>query len=146
MAAPWPAAIMTGTIRLWDVADPAHPREFGQPLSSGTGTVYSVAFSPNGQMLASGNDQGAIGLWDVANPAHPQPLGQPLTGGTEAVYSVAFSHDGHTLASGSIDGAIRLWNPDVNDATTWICTTAGDLSPEQWQTYIGLGYQPLCPR
>ena len=135
-----------GGIRMWDVADPAHPREFGQPLSSGTGTVYSVAFSPNGQMLASGNDQGAIGLWDVANPAHPQPLGQPLTGGTEAVYSVAFSHDGHTLASGSIDGAIRLWNPDVNDATTWICTTAGDLSPEQWQTYIGLGYQPLCPR
>ncbi len=135
-----------GGIRMWDVADPAHPREFGQPLSSGTGTVYSVAFSPNGQMLASGNDQGTIGLWDVANPAHPQPLGQPLTGGTEAVYSVAFSHDGHTLASGSIDGAIRLWNPDVNDATTWICTTAGDLSPEQWQTYIGLGYQPLCPR
>jgi len=97
-------------------------------------------------MLASGNDDGTIGLWDVANPAHPQLLGQPLTGGTEAVYSVAFSHDGRMLFSGSIDGAIRLWNPDVNDATRWICTTAGDLTPKQWQTYIGLGYQPLCPQ
>ena len=119
----------------------------GQPLSSGTGTVYSVAFSPDGRMLASGNDEGTIGWWDVADPAHPQPVGPPLTGGTEAVYSVAFGPDGHTLASGSIDGAIRLWNPNVNDAVAWICSTAGDLTPKQWQTYIPqLAYQPLCAR
>ena len=117
----------------------------GPPLTSGTGTVYSVAFSPDGRMLASGNDEGTIGLWDVADPAHPQPVGPPLTGGTEAVYSVAFGPDGHTLASGSIDGAIRLWNPNVNDAVAWICATAGDLTPQQWQTYIPqLAYQPLC--
>ena len=106
-----------------------------------------MAFSPNGQMLASGTDDGTIGLWDVADPEHPQPLGKPLTGGTEAVYSVAFSPDGHTLATGSIDGAIRLWNLNVNDAAEWICTTAGNLTPQQWHTYIPqLSYQPLCPR
>ena len=90
-----------GTVRLWDVADPAHPRPLGQPLTSGA-VVNSVAFSPDGHTLASGSADGTIRLWDVADPAHPSPLGQPLTsGGTAAVDSVAFSPDGHTLASGS---------------------------------------------
>ena len=73
-----------GTIRLWDVADPAHPRPLGQPLPSapgrgpvgGTAVVQSVAFSPDGHTLASGDNDGNIQLWDVADPAHPRLLGQ----------------------------------------------------------------------
>ena len=106
----WPAAALDGTVRLWDVADPAHPRPLGPILTGGTGAVDSVAFSPDGHTLASGGLDGAVRLWDVADPAHPSPLGQPLTGGTAAVDSVAFSPDGHTLASGSVDGTIRLWS------------------------------------
>ena len=105
-----------GTIRLWDVADPAHPRPLGRPLTvGGAAAVDSVAFSPDGHTLASGSNDGTIRLWDVADPAHPRPLGQPLTGGKGhgAVDSVAFSPDGHTLASGSTDGTVRLW--DVAD-------------------------------
>ena len=104
-----------GTVQLWDVADPAHPRPLGQPLTSGgTAAVDSVAFSPDGHTLASGNDHGTVQLWDVADPAHPSLLGQPLTsGGTAAVDSVAFSPDGHMLASGSADGVVQLW--DVAD-------------------------------
>ncbi len=104
-----------GSIRLWDVADPAHPRPLGQPLTSGTGAAGSVAFSADGHTLASGNGDGSIRLWDVADPAHPRPLGQPLTSGTGAAGSVAFSADGHTLASGTGDGSIRLW--DIADPT-----------------------------
>ena len=36
------------TIRLWNLTDPAHPSPLGQPLTGHTGTVYSVAFSPDG--------------------------------------------------------------------------------------------------
>ena len=135
-----------GTVRLWNVTDPAHLYPLGQPLAGSSGAVYSVAFSPDGDTLVSGNANGTVGIWNVADPAHPNQVGQPLTGGTQAVYSVAFSPAGQTLASGSSDGAIRIWNLTVNHAIDWICSAAGNLTPQQWQTYISdLSYQSLCP-
>ena len=102
-----------GSIRLWDVADPAHPSPLGPSLTTGTVPVQSVAFRPGGHTLASGSLDGTVRLWDVADPAHPSPLGPSLTTGTVPVQSVAFSPSGHTLASGDHDGTVRLW--DVAD-------------------------------
>ena len=84
-----------GTVRLWDVADPAHPRLLGQPLTRIAAGPGSVAFSPDGRTLASGDYDGTVRLWDVADPAHPRAARvQPLTGGTAGIYSVAFSPTG----------------------------------------------------
>ena len=103
-----------GSIRLWDITDPAHSRPLGIPLLSGTGTAWSVAFSADGHTLASGNEDGTVRLWDITDPAHPQPLGPNLSDdGRGAVYSVAFSPAGHKLAVGNSDGTVRLW--DVAD-------------------------------
>ena len=133
-----------GTVRLWDVADPADLRPLGQPLTGGTASISSVAFSPGGHTLATGDFGGTIRLWDVTDPAHPRPLGQPLTS-SSAVNSAAFSPDGHTLATGSNDGTTRIWNLNVQYAVQRICTTAGDLTPRQWNQYIPqLEYQPSC--
>jgi WD40 repeat protein/transcriptional regulator with XRE-family HTH domain/tRNA A-37 threonylcarbamoyl transferase component Bud32 len=76
-------------------------------LRDHTDPVKSVAFSSDGQILASGSNDGTIILWDVATG---QPLGPPLTGHTDTVRSVAFSPDGQTLASSSFDNTIILWN------------------------------------
>jgi WD40 repeat protein/transcriptional regulator with XRE-family HTH domain len=100
-----------GTVQLWDVADPAHPRRLGSTLT-GPAAVNWVAFSPDGHTLASGSLDGTIRLWDATDPARPRPLGQPLTS-RSGVLSVAFTPSGHTLASGSFDGTVRLW--DVAD-------------------------------
>ena len=97
-------------VRLWDLADPAHPGQLGLVLTGAS--AYSLEFSPTGHILASGYG-GTIQLWDVAHPANLRPLGQPLTGGGAQVNSVAFSPDEHALASGSLDGTVRLW--DVTD-------------------------------
>ena len=48
-------------------------------LTGPTSIVYSVAFSPDGKILAAGSgDQ--VWLWNLTNPAHPTRLGQLLTG------------------------------------------------------------------
>ena len=66
-------------------------------LEGHTDLVWSVAFSPNGQTLASGSQDRTIRLWNPNNGN----LVRTLTGHRDAVNSVAFSPDGRTLASGS---------------------------------------------
>lgn len=68
--------------------------------------VASVAFSPDGTLLASGSWEGAIRLWRM-------PEGMLITSLTDqmsAVRGVAFSPNGRLLASGSEDGYVRLWD------------------------------------
>jgi len=87
-----------GEIRLWDVTS---GRPIGQALTGHTGKVTSLAFGPDGEMLASGSEE--VILWDVVSG---QRIGQPLTGPAE---SLVFSPDGKTLASGR-SRAIILWD------------------------------------
>jgi RNA polymerase sigma factor (sigma-70 family) len=69
--------------------------------------VWSLAFSPDGKMLASGSGDTSIYLW---NPATGQQI-RRLDGHKHWVRSVAFSADGKLLASGSEDKTVALWDP-----------------------------------
>ena len=70
-------------------------------LTEHTDDVKSLAFSPNGKILASGGgwDDKTIYLWDTTTGQFQKTL----KGHTGAVTSLAFSPDGKTLASGSLD-------------------------------------------
>jgi WD40 repeat protein len=68
--------------------------------------VNSVAFSPDGQTVASGSYDNTVRLWAAADGQ----LRRTLQGHTNDVRSVAFSPDGRLLASGSDDKTVILWN------------------------------------
>ena len=69
--------------------------------------VSSVAFSPDGNTLASGSHDKTVRLWDTGTGA----LIRTLTEHTHTVESVAFSPDGTTIATGG--GSVRLWNANT---------------------------------
>ncbi|KAK4166239.1 HET-R [Cladorrhinum sp. PSN259] len=78
-----------------------------QTLEGHSDWVFSVAFSPDGQRLASGSDDKTVKIWD---PASGQCL-QTLEGRRYWVRSVTFSPDGQRLASGSGDKTVKIWDP-----------------------------------
>jgi WD40 repeat protein len=90
-------------------------------LTGHNGLVSTVAFSPDGRLLASASWDNNIQLSNTEDPNNPQPVGKPLQGHTSFVTSVAFSPDGKTLASSSMDKTVRLWDlttpADVKELT-----------------------------
>jgi WD40 repeat protein len=80
-------------------------------LRPGKDRIFSLAFSPNGSVLASGGDDRTIHLWRISAGAHLSVTQYAqLTGDSDAIFSLAFGPTG-TLASGSADGTARLWDP-----------------------------------
>ncbi len=71
-----------------------------------TDGTWSLAFSPDGSLLASGSDDSNVRLWDCASGECLDLLQEH----TNRVRSIAFSPDGSTLASGSDDQTIRVWD------------------------------------
>ena len=68
--------------------------------------VSSVAFSPNGDRVASGSHDRTVRIWDAATGQ----LQRELKGHSEVVTSVAFSPNGMRVASGSHDETVRIWD------------------------------------
>lgn len=70
------------------------------------GRVFTVAYSPDGQRLASGGDDNTVRLWDISSQSEIKYL----DGHTDWIKSVAFSRDGQLLASAGMDGTVKLWD------------------------------------
>ncbi|NDU72380.1 AAA family ATPase [Actinomadura sp. DSM 109109] len=115
------SASQDGMVELWD---PATGRAAGAPLRdpavrspgllaySFPEGLSSVAFSPDGRMVAAGSNNGTAGLWD---PGTGRFLRRVRHG--SAVTSVAFSADGRRLATAGYDGVVRLWDPGSGRVT-----------------------------
>jgi WD40 repeat protein len=119
--------------------------------------VRSIAFSPNGQLLASSSDDKTIKLWDPITGE----LQQTLEGHSDRVHLVAFSPNGQQLASGYDDKTIKLWDPitgklrqTLKGHTNWVWPETNvviSIQENQWICYQGekmlwlpSEYRPIC--
>ena len=84
------------------LAEPAPTKK----LSGHFNEVYALAFSSDGDYLASGSRDETVFLWDPRNGR----LLHELKGHTGAVRALAFSRDNRYLASGGADRTCRIWD------------------------------------
>jgi len=119
-----------GTIILWDASEHKMLSE-PFPAESDSGSIVTLAFSPDGNTLASaGINRFVFTLWDITNPETPKLIGESPLKHQGGILSMAFSPDGEILATGSYDRSIILWditdhknpkdNPPIAEHTDWV--------------------------
>ena len=87
-------------VKLWDV----HTRKEIAMFEHGR-WVLAVAFSPDGQFLATGDESGQVNIWNIQR----QSIAAQLEADSTAIYTVKFSPDGEILAGAGYDGNVTLW-------------------------------------
>ncbi|NMF85405.1 WD40 repeat domain-containing protein [Nodosilinea sp. P-1105] len=90
-----------GTARLWNLQGNELTR-----LNGHQGPIFQVAFSPDGNLIATSGADGTARLWDLSG--HQLAL---MEGHQGSVWHVAFSPDGDLIATSGEDGTARLWDP-----------------------------------
>jgi tetratricopeptide (TPR) repeat protein/tRNA A-37 threonylcarbamoyl transferase component Bud32/Tol biopolymer transport system component len=140
-------------------ADEAQPQVIVQPLASlqgagPTGSIESLAFRPDGTLLAAGCAKGTVHLWDPRTKGRER---KRLDGHTAWVKRLTFSHDGKLLASsGSDDQTVKVWDvPTGKELLTlkahspWVggvafspddkllATSGGDQTVKLWDARTG---------
>jgi WD40 repeat protein len=89
--------------------------------------ISSLAFSPDGELLASASwDENAVKIWDLNNLKELVTL----TYGSAGPNHVTFSPDGKLLASGWTDGIVRLWNVETKKVDRQLTGSEAIFSPD----------------
>ena len=101
-----------------------------KPKPSACIPVYSIAYSPDGKLLASGGADNLVKIWDVVGMKELKQLkghDMPVTG-------VAFAGDSATLVSIGLDRTIRVWNVADGKETKKLGPTTDDPYGLAWAT------------
>ncbi len=94
-----------GIANIWSSTSTSQPRHV---LDTGGQFVYAVAYSPDGQLIATGSDnaEGYVMVWDASTGQRVATI----TGHEARVTSVEFSADGKSILTGSADRTARIFD------------------------------------
>jgi WD40 repeat protein len=98
---------LDGSLQLWDIASGAPVALWRDRHSN---AVTALAFSPAGDRLVSGDDNGAILQWDLSDLGAESPVPLAFDGHSDGIQALVYSPDGKTLASGGKDNSLILWD------------------------------------
>ena len=120
-------------------AAPAGPKPMLElPAGIGSGSVMSVAVSPDGATIATGAESGKVSLWAVGQST-PRLL-YTLIGHTGPVWSIEFTPDGKRLVSAGDDASVKVWDLDTRESETisvGLPVRSACLSPNGHQIAVG---------
>ena len=119
---------VAGSIGVW-IYD-THTGEELAFLTGHTGSVLSIAYSPDSLTLASGGEDKTIRFWDTHIGTHKFTLRKHK----ESITALAFSPDGNTLISGSADGTVHVWDAHTGNHKSTL--------PENIESITALAFSP----
>jgi WD40 repeat protein len=152
------AADASGTVHLWNVADPTHPL-FMATLAGTTAQQQILMFSPDGGELIGEDAQDTVYLWNARDswsvmtagtlPAWMTGSGSasPGLGGLSSVTALGTPEGGRVLVNDDASSGNDLVTIDPSAIISRVCAQVGDpITKAQWQQYLpGSPYRPPCP-
>lgn len=98
-------------------------------------TVNAIAFSSDGEWLASAGNKGSVRIWEVDNLGKSPII---LEGHEARVMDLAYAPNGNKLLSGSDNEPARKWLTNTNQLLKFICSDVSrSLTPVEWTEHIG---------
>jgi WD40 repeat protein len=115
-------------LALWDGRFGQIVAEFDPPDSSFGSQGNSIAISPDGTKLVTGEGSGKLLIWDTKDKSLASILSHHMLG----ISGLAYSRDGRLLAAASGDGKISIWRMPEGEFIRELAGFSGMINAISW--------------